>query len=76
MGSQRLRAAREGLHFPSKAERDMARLLSMKVGLPRDIAWKGSRGTENTSGILQSPNDHRFYPGYVRFLPRHFASHF
>ena len=33
----RLRAARE---FPTKAG-DMARLLSVNVGLPRDIEWKG-----------------------------------
>src|SRR5262249_21825448 len=31
----------EALSVPIKVERDMARLLSVNVGLPRDIAWKG-----------------------------------
>src|ERR1700740_888284 len=35
-----------------KAERDMARLLSVNVGLPRDIAWKGR--TVHT-GIWKTP---------------------
>ncbi|HKD27600.1 MAG TPA: hypothetical protein VKC66_17075, partial [Xanthobacteraceae bacterium] len=31
----------EALSVPIKVERDMARLLSVNVGLPRDIEWKG-----------------------------------
>ena len=36
----------------SRAEQDMARLLSVNVGLPRDIAWK--RRTVHT-GIWKNP---------------------
>src|SRR5215468_11031255 len=38
--------------LPVKAERDMARLLSLNIGLPRDIAWKGR--TVHT-GIWKTP---------------------
>ena len=48
---QRLRATR-WLPVPIKAERDMARLLSVNVGLPRDIEWKGR--TVHT-GIWKNP---------------------
>jgi hypothetical protein len=52
VGPQRLRAAREGLRSPTKKGSDMARLLSVNVGLPRDIEWKSR--TVHT-GIWKNP---------------------
>src|SRR5438093_12210232 len=43
---------RDDFRFIFKAERSMARLLSVNVGLPRDIEWKGR--TVHT-GIWKNP---------------------